>query len=318
MNNYPDVQEGLKIMEHGWKQLAGVYKAIVVKLMPEVIWGNASSNMWVAMRHGIGPVEYAKAFTTHWSHLTSHLEMSEELLGLEFQKDAGIKGLDTKIKSLKDRISRNPMDTLLKDGQFSLILEDLDVSLVQKKTHMEDKLDEYVKKAGRKGEIFDSTRKALYLTKDTSVHKAVEKLTIYNDIINRSIILEKLNEDLNKVKFKSKDDRPSREREILNYVDQLFVNYSYLDNKYLKYANDMDILMFTKYFFRAAKAVRSMYARHPLGSIGFEVIDQGIINVADPMEQYFSPIDSLANRAFKNPLDIVWEILFPNIFNPLK
>lgn len=319
LDGYPAAKEAVKIIEANWKQLAGRFKEIVVKLFPSVVLGNASSNMWVSMRHGIGPIEYSKAFVRHWNHLTDHQELSEEVLSLKIRRDSGVKGLGHRINALESQIKKNPMDKLVNDGQFGLILEDLDVNITSKSTHLEDKIGKFADESRFKNGLssLNDFRKSIYLSKDTAAHKAIEKLTIFNDIINRSIILEKLNEDLDKANIVNPALKAIKSQDLLNYVDQLFVNYSYLDNKYLKWANDTNIMMFTKYFFRAAKAVKSLYTRHPLGSLGFEGLDAFVIDLPGPSEQYFSPVDSLVNRTFSNPLDMVWELLFPNIFNPV-
>lgn len=319
LDGYPQAKEAVRIIETNWKQLAGRFKEIVVKLFPSVVLGNATSNMWVSMRHGIGPVEYSKAFVRHWNLLTDHQELSEELLSLKIRRDSGVKGLDHKINAIQSQIDKNPMNTLVNDGQFGLILEDLDVNITSKSTHLEDKIGKFAEESRFKNGLasLNDFRKSVYLSKDTAAHKAIEKLTIFNDIINRSIILEKLTEDLDASNIVNPRLKAEKSQELLNYVDQLFVNYSYLDNKYLKWANDTNIMMFTKYFFRAAKAVKSLYTRHPLGSLGFEGVDAFLVDLPGPSEQYFTPIDSLVNRTFTNPLDMVWELLFPNIFNPV-
>lgn len=46
--------------------------------MPQVVSSNATSNMIVAMRHGIGPIEYAIAFKNAWSELDDYLQTNEK------------------------------------------------------------------------------------------------------------------------------------------------------------------------------------------------------------------------------------------------
>ena len=125
---------------------------------------------------------------------------------------------------------------------------------------------------------------------------------MFNDIVNRAIIKEKLMEELDrdinsgKRVYRAREELEDAKQDILNYVDQLYVNYSYLDNKYVKYANDMGLVWFTKYFFRAAKALRSMYERNPAGALSFGVIDNFVIDLEDPAHQYMSPFSTLGNK----------------------
>lgn len=317
LENHPEVKRALEVLEYYWKQIAGRYKEIVVKLFPNVVYGNFTSNMWVAMRHGIGPMEYAKAFKRHWSGLTDYLEMSEELTKLKLMQDAGKTGLDSKIKELEDRMSLNSFDKLIKDGQFSTILEDLDLTGLTSKSHLADMIDEKVAKGGKIAKKAKSIVDELYINRNTQSHKAIEKLTVFNDIINRSIITERLIQDLDSISFADKAMKDEKIQDILNYVDMLFVNYSYLDNKYVKYVNDTNIVLFTKYFFRALKANLAMMTRNPLSSLGFEGIDTFVTDISDSFDQYGSPIDTIARKIFPNPIDMLGDLLVPNIANPI-
>ena len=317
LENHPEVKRALQVLEYYWKQIAGRYKEIVVKLFPNVVYGNFTSNMWVAMRHGIGPMEYAKAFKRHWSGLTDYLEMSEELTKLKLMQDAGKIGLDSQIKELEDRMSLNSFDKLIKDGQFSTILEDLDLTGLTGKSHLADIIDEKVAKGGKIAEKAKSIVDELYINRNTQSHKVIEKLTVFNDIINRSIITERLTQDLDSISFADKAMKDEKIQDILNYVDMLFVNYSYLDNKYVKYVNDTNIVLFTKYFFRALKANLAMMTRNPLSSLGFEGIDTFVMDLSDSFDQYGSPIDTIARKIFPNPIDMLGDLLVPSIANPM-
>ena len=46
--------------------------------MPDVVIGNGLSNMIVAFKHGIGPIEYAKEFRAAWTDLSDYLELNEK------------------------------------------------------------------------------------------------------------------------------------------------------------------------------------------------------------------------------------------------
>lgn len=312
--NRPDVRRAIEMIEYYWKQAAGRYKEIVVKYFPSIIWANMSSNMFVAMRHGVGPFEYAKAFIRHWNHLTDYLEQSESVIRLQIEETTG-KDNSAKIKALEAQMKGNPFSKLIEDGQFTTIMEDLDKSGLTKKSHAEDYLDQGFEKLSKLTGNKDNIKEVfsnVFITRNSAAHKAIEKLTVYNDIINKSIIQERMFQDLNSVEFVDKNLRVEKEQDILNYLDQLFVNYSYLDNKYLKYANDTNMLMFTKYFFRALKANVSMATKNPLSTLGFEGFDKFILDVSDSMEQYYSPIDSFANRLMPNPLEMVGDIIMPH------
>jgi hypothetical protein len=84
----------------------------------------------------------------------------------------------------------------------------------------------------------------------------------------------------------------------LNYVDGLHVNYGYLDNKYIKYANDMGALVFTKYFFRILPAMARMVATKGLTVAMTEAAQKVTgIDVETPLDQFFDPFNRLLHKA---------------------
>lgn len=312
LSDYPNMQRAVQVMENYWKAISSRYKEVVVKYFPTVVWANMTSNMWVAFRHGIGPIEYAKSFTRHWSALSDYLETVDEINRLKFENRSGFAKNDNRIKALEDKLVRNPFNLLIKDGQFSTIMEDLDMSGMTKKSHIEDYIDGFSSKFNKVGSETKDILSNVYATRGSSVNRAVEKLTIFNDIINRSIIMERMMQDLEKISFNSEDDKTAKIQEILNYLDQLFVNYSYLDNKYLKYANDTIIFQFTKYLLRALKANVSMMTRNPLAAVGFESFDTFAYDLSDSFDQYGSPVKAVVNRFMPSRTQAIIDVVTPH------
>ena len=130
--------------------------------------------------------------------------------------------------------------------------------------------------------------------------------------------MDKMLQDLEGVNFANEKSREAAVSDIMNYLDQLFVNYSYLTNKYVKWGSDLNIVLFIKYFLRAGKASLSQMRRQPLGSTIAESIDSFIWNMPDPIDQYMNPIDTLGNKIAMSPADMLGEIISPNIFNIFK
>lgn len=320
IEDYPEWQRAAKIVEHTWKEVVVSYKEIIVKLFPNVVASNAVSNMFIAMRHGIGPMEYAKAFKTAWTDLSDYIELNDQMVSLEIDRTIGKKNLDIKINELKKRLEKNGFHALVKDGQFSVIFEDLDVDLPEKSTHLKEAMISGSKKLfGEKAtEVLDEVRQNIYITKDTKAHRAIEKLTLFNDIINKKIIQDRLLENMKGMTFASKKVEERYRQDLLNYLDQLFVNYSYLLNKYVKWASDLDIIRFLKYFLRSAKASFSMTRRLPLGSAIAESLDTFVWDVPDPVDQYQNIFETLGYKVGNSPIDTALGLMFPNILNPLR
>ena len=320
LEDYPQWQKAIRIIEYVWMELAKSYKGIIVKLMPQVVASNATSNMIVAMRHGIGPMEYALAFKNAWSELDDYLQTNEKKISIEIDRDRGVKGLDDQINILEKRLERNGFRSLINDGQFSMIFEDLDNDSPSKSTHVKDVVMQKTEKLfGKKAtENLEEIRQNIYVTKDTRAHRAIEKLTIFNDIINKKIIEDKMLDDMKGMTFASESVKQNYIQGIRNYLDQLFTNYSYLLNVNVKWMTDMLILNFIKYFLRQGKAQLSMSRRVPLGTAIAESIDTFVWNMPDPIDQYQNIFDTLGNKIGTTPVEMVGGLIFPNIFMPFR
>lgn len=322
MQNHPATALRVEQFQYFLQKLIARYKTILVILDPSTIIGNAWSNFNIAMVHGIPPQTYAKLFFQHWKNLDEYNEIHSELLRTMSERDAGMKGLDNRIAGLQKRLESNSMHELMKDGQFNMIIDDIDSH-----NNKEDHIQYYKRKAveklvGSKGaEKAKDVAENVLLTKDSTSFKVIEKLTAYNDIINRAIIRDKmlfeLDQDL-KAGLIPSDEKEAKEREILNYVDQLFVNYSYLDNRYIKYANDVGLLLFTKYFLRALKTMKQVYDKKPLALTLFLGIDNFVYDLEDPYKNYFNLESSLSNRvgptATLDFMEMAKKVLTPGSF----
>lgn len=108
-------------------------------------------NAFTAMRHGISPTEYYKSFLQkNWTELTNYLELNEKLIGLELMQKSGKKGLSYEIESLKKQLDENWFSSLIKDGQFSTIMEDLNTNeSLSKRSHFDDLIKQKVDKSSK-------------------------------------------------------------------------------------------------------------------------------------------------------------------------
>lgn len=307
VQNHPTTALRLEQLQYWIQKMVARYKSVIVLLSPDVIIGNATSNMNIAAVHGIVPTDYVKMFTQKWKDLDAYNALQKDLMRLMTERDAGTKGLEGRIAGLKKQLEANSMHELMKDGQFNMIIEDIDTH-----DNKEDHVEYYKrlmleKMLGKKGEGFvGNVIENVAMTRNSASFKMAEKLTSYNDIINRAIIRDKMLFELdNNIKSGavSGSDRQAEERKILNYVDQLFVNYSYLDNRYIKFANDTGLLLFTKYLFRAMKTLKQVYEKKPLGLTLFLGADYSLDKdsfmrnfIDDPYKNYADPERSLENR----------------------
>lgn len=290
-------------------ELTKAWKQAIVAYTPATVKGNMLSNMIVALQHiqDKNPMNYIQKFHDMWQRMDEYQADRTKMLELEIRQKSGEKISQNEIDRLKAKMKANPVSIIIEDGQFNSLLSDIDNGYFDKQGILEGKLKNAMKiiKKDKSRQNLKSFIDLLYIKKDSRIHDSVMKLTIYSDAINKMIILSDMM-DRGNGQITQKD---------LNYMDQLHVNYSYLDNKFVKYANDLGFLAFTKYMFRVFPAMMKM-----LGNKAFSVmLTEGAIKFSGvgetPFKQFYHPIDSLARKAsmWSDPMAFAQDLVVPHI-----
>ena len=315
------------------QEITQAWKHAVVAKTASTILGNNGSNMVIAMQHTTdkNPLNYLVRFKEMWSYMNQYQEDRRNKVKMEIRASAGEEIDYKELKKLTVRMETNPVYPIMQDGQYTAILEDLNSSWINDKGIIEDKLDEVLNKLKRKKdkvgikEVIDT----LYVRKDSPMYDSMMKMTTYADAITKMIIQQDLDAEYNKAKTQEdkdntfagklggKDATKAEVRQaVLNYVDGLTVNYSYLDNRGIKYANDTLIFSFTKYFFRVFPAMMKMLGRKA-GTVFLTESAQGLsgLNIETPWDQYYSPINSVTRKVggWCDPINIFEMIMTPAI-----
>lgn len=274
------------------KEFTKVWRKSVVAKTLDTVFTNNSSNMVVVMQHTDfnNPQKYFKEFIKMWQLMNEYNKMKKEVEVHKIEQSAGNTKYDNKIKELEHDMANNPVHLIMEDGQYSVILEDTNSDWSTDTNLFSKKMDEVFKKLDDKkagvGEGLKTIIDTLYIRKDSPLHDSVMKATLYSDAIARSMVLNHL---LSEKKMKQKD--------ALNYVDKLFVNYSYLDWRWIKYLNDILILSFTKYMFRIIPALVSQFKIKGASMLLTELVQKAAnTDIETPVDVILNPFNSLLNR----------------------
>lgn len=309
IKKYPQARARLMAMEAYIAEILAYVKNAMVVLNADVLLGNTVSNAMVAITHGINPIKYSKKFKQRWQQLNDYNEKMQQLAELEVKQMAGEK-VEGRIKQLKRQLEGNVWDELVKDGQYTALVEDINIE--QKMDgQLAQEVQKYIDKSSFKGMI-EGVRNALYIDKTSSLYNTMLKTVHYGDAITRQIIKEELEEKAIKREGKITD---KVEREILNYLDQLLVNYGYTMNRWWKYAERVGGLFFMRYYMGQAKAIMSMAKRSPTRTALLQGTQKLTgVDIADPIDTYTnSGIDGIAHRmVFGEAPELILE---PNIFD---
>lgn len=309
LKKYPIAKARLMALESYLAEVLGYVKNAIVVLNADVLLGNQTSNAIVAMTHGIDPIRYTKKFKERWQQLNEYNEKVQQIAELEVRKMAGEK-VDNKITQLKRQMKGNVWDELVKDGQYTALVEDINID-ENGGGQLYTMVDNYLEKKNWKGAI-KALRNGLFIDRTSALYGVMLKTVHYGDAITRQIIKEEL--ERKEIK-KYGEITPKAEREILNYLDQLLVNYGYTMNRWVSYMERVGGLFFMKYYLSQAKAITSMIKRAPAMSAliqGTQYVTK--IDIQDPFDTYLrSGIDGIAYRWMLD--DAPSKLVEPNILD---
>ena len=318
MKQHPVARARLMALEAYIIELLGYLKQEMIVLNGSVLIGNQVSNAMVAMNHGINPIKYVKKFKERWQQLNDYNEKVQMLTQLEVEQKAGGK-VDNKIAQLKKQLEGNIWDELVKDGQYTALVEDINVDAKmngQIATMLNDQLGK-----SDFGKMIRNVRDALHIDRSGSFYATMLKTVHYGDAITRQIVKEEL-----EAKAIARDGEltDKNKRQILNYLDQLLVNYGYIPNRWWGYADRVLGLLFMKYYLNQPKAIISVIRGNPTKTLLMQGAQKVTgLDFADPFNTYTnSGMDGLVYRWMlddlpEHTMEPNWMHLMPNLSSAL-
>ena len=312
MKQHPIARARIMAIESWVRELLAYVKQTTVILNGSVVMGNTISNMITAAIHGVDPATYIAEVRKKWLLLNEYNEIERKLARLAVDKVAGRK-VDAKIAQLERQKIRHPYHRLVEDGQFSPIVEDINVD-ADTKGQLATLLKETIDKTGL-GKALHPALDVLYLDKKTKIYKTMLKVTQYGDAITRQIILEK-NVEKKEKKLGRKLSTEEYQGE-LDYVDQLLINYGYVANRTWDWMEKVAGLNFMKYYLRNIKATYKMFDRNKAATAFSEGIQKVTgVDFSSSMDAYAkSPIMAMTNRFMLD--DVPEELSSPHLFGLL-
>ena len=318
MKQHPVARARLMALESYIVELLGYLKQEMIVLNGSVLIGNQVSNAMVAMNHGINPIKYVKKFKERWQQLNDYNEKVQMLTQLEVEQKAGGK-VDNKIAQLKKQLEGNIWDELVKDGQYTALVEDINTDAKmngQLATMLNDQLGK-----SDFGKMIRNVRDALHIDRSGNFYATMLKTVHYGDAITRQIVKEEL-----EAKAIARDGEltDKNKRQILNYLDQLLVNYGYIPNRWWGYADRVLGLLFMKYYLNQPKAILSVIRGNPTKTLLMQGAQKVTgLDFADPFNTYTnSGMDGLVYRWMlddlpEHTMEPNWMHLMPNLSSAL-
>ena len=275
--------------ERIWQDyVAHAREGITIK-NPRVVGGNIISNTNTLITHGMSPDQAVLKQLEGAKLLDEYRALKTEWVGLDIKRKIGKPINEARMKQLEKQIANSPLLPLLKKGQFQSIIDDVNLEKMDSTNIVEMYGDAMLGKLPKEARrIIDE----IYISKDTETFQKLLKVVQYSDFVAKYALYD----------FQTKK-KGMASNIAMKLVSDMFVDYSLVQNKWVKYADDMSIFMFSKYLFRIQKAIARNFIENPIpmmSSMLAQRMTYDISSIDDSSLLRRNPL----NRLFMlNPLD---------------
>ncbi|MDD2307775.1 MAG: hypothetical protein PHP53_23935 [Prolixibacteraceae bacterium] len=277
--------------ERIWQDFVAHSREGITIKNPRVVGGNIISNTNTLITHGMSPEQAVLKQLEGAKLLDEYRALKTEWVGLDIQRKIGKKINETRFKELAKQIANSPLLPLLKKGQFQSIIDDVNLEKMDSTNIVELYGDAMLGKLPKEARrIIDEA----YISKDTETFQKLLKVVQYSDFVAKYALYD----------FQTKK-KGMASNIAMKLVSDMFVDYSLVQNKWVKYADDMSIFMFSKYLFRIQKAIARNLIENPIPMmtsmlaqrITFDIssIDDSSLFRRNPLNRLFmlNPLDEL-------------------------
>lgn len=269
--------------EDVWQTLVKYIKnAIVIKSI--VVWmGNATSNASILAVEGVSPTELAADTAVGWEATDRYVtdrNLKDRIdyqlaMGLEWiqygpNKVVSRKSAQQKTKQLQIELDNNPVEPLMREGQYQSLVEDIEIegNQYEYRNRLQRGIDA-VTGRDSKDSIVQGGRKVaetVLLADGTDAYEMLKSGTTKSDFVSRYVLYKHLT---------TRKNNPVSHEEATKHVRSSFINYDLPTHKGVMYMNDMGFVYFTKFLIRIQSIVIRLALEHPI-RMGALALAQGI------------------------------------------
>jgi hypothetical protein len=228
------------------KTITKLFKIETVIKTPGVWIGNQVSNIFNCMNYGISLNESIKLHREAVVNLRRYQEDKRKLIELELRVKAGEKINPDNIRSLRISLINNPVYPLIKAGFLNTIVEDLDND---PKGYFEEK---YTEMYNKQNKVVKGAIDWAFLTEKTFIGKGLTEYVHISDFISRYTLYYGL-----------KGQGKLNEDQIIDEISDAFIDYDMITNRWIKFANDYGLALFTRFLTRSQKLLKNHIIDRP-------------------------------------------------------
>lgn len=304
IKHLPDsIKHGLRVAESIWKDVVKITKIDIVLKTPAVLIGNVISNFMYSVVSGEMPHKIAALQLQGVKELNEYLAKTKEIILLEGRIGAGRASEVEKrrVSALKNDLQTSSVKDLIDEGFYMSIIEELGLEEFSEHKGLQAKIDE---KLSHLPMIVQKGLDWAYIGDKTSVFKALNMATQYSDFVARYaqyhlMVKKGIDKDV-----------------AIKTVRDAYINYNKPNSRFVEWANQMGLVMFTKYFTRVQRVIKTSAETHPLrmllAILGQEMITGDIEDITNQSifaknlgTIVYSPLDVLIGATHPHGLEAV-------------
>lgn len=293
----------IKTIENVWQEIVKITKDVIVIKSGVVLLGNVLSNLAILKVAGISFRDIIKNHGVAITYAKQYQKKTAELEALKRElrvnpNATNVKGKQVKIAMLETELNENPVKELIDEGVYQSIVEDVDVEDDQ--FTYKSKLQEWITPKfvsdGKVPQLLTDIGQNLIISHETTLYKALRDATQLSDFVARYTL------------HQANLENGMTNKESIQDIVDTFVNYDLPTHKGIQYANDMGLVMFTKFFIRIQKVIARMATKKTANFVGLALLQYGLdVDIEDIMDAMVSP-DTVTNK-FHNPYDVFKNML---------
>jgi len=258
------------------REIVALIKDVIVVRTMAVYLANTLSNLYHLKNLGVPWKTIVRGYVLGHQAATQYRRDFAEMEQLAYQIDTGISRepievLKRKHALLRTRLDSNPVREYIEQGMLPSIVEDISItesSMFSNRVEWQKQVEDRIPKI-----IRPALTNMLVLPGSTTYH-AANSLTQLSDFAARVAYMEHLREI---------GDNRSMDEKVLTVMEE-FVWYDLPQSAEVEWANQVGLLMFTKYFVRIQKVLFKLLREHPLRTMGLGLFDSFVLDMPNPME----------------------------------
>lgn len=314
-----NTRRALGIAEMVVKLVSFIAKQNIVVRVPNVLLGNATSNLAYHIMNGTNPVTATSLTLSNLRAMRDYMDTKKTLNRIKFRERIGTATAE-EINSknwLQSKLEHNRVHPLMQKGMYQSIIEDLNPEEMESTNKLVKVLKNSKISKLTPGPV-KWMLKQLYMTEGTPIYDFMFTLTQYSDFVARATEYQSQLREIEKETprfLKNGRENPlwrNKEEELSMMILRAFINYDKPQSRAEQYANDTGLLMFTKFAKRIQSIVVHQATKNPIGVILFLIGQSMLVDVEDIMEQnvfnkhwsalFHNPVENLFNAAIPMPL----------------